>query len=57
MSLMGLKPTIPVYERAKTLHALNRVATMIGLVNSAAGYFVRKMKGVGHVSFWSVLLM
>jgi hypothetical protein len=26
---MGFKPTIPVFERAKTVHALDRVATVI----------------------------
>jgi hypothetical protein len=27
---MGFEPTIPVFERAKTVHALDRVATVIG---------------------------
>jgi hypothetical protein len=30
---MGFKLTIPVFERAKTVHALGRVATVIGLSN------------------------
>jgi hypothetical protein len=30
MSLVGLEPTIPVIERAKTIHALDRAATVIG---------------------------
>jgi hypothetical protein len=29
---MGFEPTIPVFERAKTVHALDRVATVIGHV-------------------------
>jgi hypothetical protein len=27
---MGLEPTIPVFERAKAVHALDRAATVIG---------------------------
>jgi hypothetical protein len=30
MPRVGLEPTIPVYERAKTVHALDRAATAIG---------------------------
>jgi hypothetical protein len=30
MSEVGFKPTIPVFERAKTVHALDREATVIG---------------------------
>jgi hypothetical protein len=29
---VGLEPTIPVFERAKTVHALDRAATAIGAV-------------------------
>jgi hypothetical protein len=28
---VGFEPTIPAFERAKTIHALNRAATVIGL--------------------------
>jgi hypothetical protein len=31
MPLEGFEPTIPVFERAKTVHALDRAATLIGL--------------------------
>jgi hypothetical protein len=30
MSRMGFEPTIPVFERANTIHALDRAATVIG---------------------------
>jgi hypothetical protein len=30
MSQVGLEPKIPVFGRAKTVHALDRVATVIG---------------------------
>jgi hypothetical protein len=30
MSLAGFEPTIPVFKRAKTFHALDRVATVTG---------------------------
>jgi hypothetical protein len=29
MSQVGFEPTIPVFEQAKTIHALDRVATVI----------------------------
>jgi hypothetical protein len=30
MPLVGFEPTIPVFERAKAVHALDRAATVIG---------------------------
>jgi hypothetical protein len=30
MPQVGFEPTTPVFERAKTVHALDRVATVIG---------------------------
>jgi hypothetical protein len=30
MPLMGFEPTVPVVKRAKTVHALDRAATVIG---------------------------
>jgi hypothetical protein len=30
MPRLGFDPTIPVFERAKTVHALDRAATVIG---------------------------
>jgi hypothetical protein len=30
MPLVGLEPTIPVFKRAKTFHALDRAATVTG---------------------------
>jgi hypothetical protein len=30
MPRLGFEPTIPVFERAKAVHALDRAATMIG---------------------------
>jgi hypothetical protein len=30
MSGVGFEPTIPVFERAKTIHALDRTAAVIG---------------------------
>jgi hypothetical protein len=34
MPFMGFEPTIPASERAKTVHALKRSATMTGLVGT-----------------------
>jgi hypothetical protein len=33
---VGFEPTIPVFERAKTVHALDRAATVIGHWSTAA---------------------
>jgi hypothetical protein len=30
MPQVGLEPTIPVFERTKTVHALDRAATVMG---------------------------
>jgi hypothetical protein len=30
MPRVGLEPTIPVFERTKTIHVLDRAATVIG---------------------------
>jgi hypothetical protein len=32
MPRMGFEPTIPVLQRAKTVHALDRAATVIGSI-------------------------
>jgi hypothetical protein len=31
ISLVGFEPTTPMFEQAKTVHALDRAATVIGL--------------------------
>jgi hypothetical protein len=36
MPRVGFEPSIPVFERAKTVHALDRAATMIGNTNTTA---------------------
>jgi hypothetical protein len=43
MPLMGFEPTIPVFERAKTVHTLDRTATVIGpcILVGAQKYFWR----------------
>jgi hypothetical protein len=33
MRLMGFEPTVPVFERAKTVHALDRAVTVIATRN------------------------
>jgi hypothetical protein len=39
MPRVGFEPTIPVFERAKTVHASDRVATVIGHGRSTEVYF------------------
>jgi hypothetical protein len=45
---MGFKPTTPVFERAKTVHALDRVATVIGSLatNGFTKFKVSRRKSV-----------
>jgi hypothetical protein len=39
MSKVGFEPTIPVFERAKTVHALDRAATVIGSAETTIAYY------------------
>jgi hypothetical protein len=39
MSSMGFEPKVPVMERAKTFHALDRAATVFGRTNTTEGKF------------------
>jgi hypothetical protein len=48
MSGVGFEPTIPAFERAKTVHALYRAATVIG-----AQVKIVRIKSI-HI--WSVTL-
>jgi hypothetical protein len=41
MPQMGFEPTIPVFERAKTVHALDRATTAIGLVWCSSMYEIK----------------
>jgi hypothetical protein len=42
MSQVGLEPTIPVFEQAKTVHALDRAATVIGILQPYLVSFASK---------------
>jgi hypothetical protein len=48
MPRLGFEPTIPVFERAETVHALDRAATVTGIQMSTLLYFSR------HCSFLDV---
>jgi hypothetical protein len=37
MPSVGFEPTIPVFERAKTVHALDRAATVTGPLHVVIG--------------------
>jgi hypothetical protein len=41
MPRVGFEPTIPVFEQAKTVHALDRVATVIDFTLSLGGHKYR----------------
>jgi cobalamin synthase len=40
MPQLGFETTIPVFERSKTVHALDRAATVVGTVGVTLGNFV-----------------
>jgi hypothetical protein len=42
MPQVGFIPTIPASERAKTVHALDRAATVIGRVHLGVGKFKKR---------------
>jgi hypothetical protein len=46
MPWVGFEPTIPASERAKTVHALGRAATVIGLSKITPRYFTWLTKGI-----------
>jgi hypothetical protein len=42
---VGFKPTISVYERAKSVNALDRSSTVIGLMQSSSDHMLRIVPG------------
>jgi hypothetical protein len=48
MLWMGFESTTPVFERAKTVHALDHVATVTGQVL----YTIHNMRIIQKVKFW-----
>jgi hypothetical protein len=50
MPSVGFEPTIPVFERAKTVHASDRAATVIGTFN-----YSHIKKYTGHFPLGGVL--
>jgi hypothetical protein len=52
MPLVGLEPTISAFERAKTVHALDRAAAVIG--SRVLFYFLVSWGGVRLESTWYV---
>jgi hypothetical protein len=55
MSLVGFEPTIPVFERAKTFHALDRAATVTGHFLAYFPYFEKKNKAYEIISLSAYL--
>jgi hypothetical protein len=46
MRKMGFESKIPVFERAKTGHALDRAATMIGTLTSYPHIFQEELRAI-----------
>jgi hypothetical protein len=56
MPWVGFEPTIPVFERAKTFHALDRVATEIGFVLVSRAFLVTASSSPLFTrAFWGLL--
>jgi hypothetical protein len=54
MLQVGLEPTIPAFERAKTAHALDRAATVTGsLPSHSINTFYKYLNAVEHALFSS----
>jgi hypothetical protein len=49
MPWVGCSPTIPVFERAKTVHAMNRAATVIGRERSYACLEIKDCLLIRHL--------
>jgi hypothetical protein len=45
MPQVGFEPTIPVFERPKTVHALDRAVTVIGTCSLRIHNFVQHVEG------------
>jgi hypothetical protein len=62
MPRVGLKPTIPVLEQAKTFHALDRVATVIVTIPLVQFFFlvswdVLRLSSLGTLAtIWPIVL-
>jgi hypothetical protein len=46
MPQVGFEPMIPVFKGAKTVHALDRVACMIGTALQITGYYKRSYRNM-----------
>jgi hypothetical protein len=54
MSPVGFEPTIPGFERAKTVHALDCVATVTGIAVIVCIYYVKSNYGTCSSNFQTV---
>jgi hypothetical protein len=65
MPLVGFEPTIPVFQRAKTVHALDRAATVIGLWELITNYSMQSfncfdvlpLKSLVNVRFYDSMIV
>jgi hypothetical protein len=48
---VGFEPTIPVFERAKTVHALDRAATVIGSCRYTKFKYEIRVLGKSELNF------
>jgi hypothetical protein len=51
MTWVGFEPMIPAFERAKTIHALERAATLIGFVHTYFKEFLKEYKSTKNIKY------
>jgi hypothetical protein len=57
MPSVGFEPTIPASERAKTVHALDRAATVIGTRSSETQFYILKYTGLWLIIYSSLKIL
>jgi hypothetical protein len=55
MPWVGFEPTIPAFERVKTVHALDRTATVTARIHIAQPEFEQAVSGLNVRNFTAVL--
>jgi hypothetical protein len=55
MHQVGFEPTIPPFKRVKTVHALDRAATVIAWVCSKEGFFYLVCEAIGTAATPGIL--
>jgi hypothetical protein len=55
MPQMGLEPTIPAFERARTVHTLDHVAAVIGKLTTCENKVINKQQSLASKHYFQYL--